>query len=406
MTYRLALLSPIPVIRSGAGYKTLDLWAVDLAGQLESTPDLTLICPVLSDAPTDWQGQSALPNAVRVVDAASLRSGPLGDVLAQCDVVQVFGGQGWRASRLGRRMVAEARRRGVKSVVGLSSNRARSALMNASIHRPGDLPRAARALISYVGLRASYWWLTARTDGTFIVGDGIRTLVSASCPCLHVGIASWVHARDIAKARARLTPGHDTAQTGERLSRLCIASRLEPMKGVHLGIEALSLLRVRGRAQGLSLTIFGAGSERERLGEHVKRSGISDQVAFGGTLPYPHPFLDRLQEHGIVVLPNLNDEQPRLVFDAISQGCLPLCPDTRAYAALGLPTALIYKVGDAGSMADALAVLCQLRGGLAALQEALFLIAERHTLESMHAERAAWIDHQVLRRGKVLLSVN
>ena len=399
MTYRLALLSPIPVVRSGAGFSTLDLWAVDLAGQQESTRGFTLICPVRSVAPSGWQGQAPLQQGIRVVDSDGLQGRLIDDVLAQCDVVQVFGGQGWRASSLGRRLIAGARRRGIKSIVGLSSNRARTALMNAAPRRAGDLLRAARAALAYLSLRASYWWLTSRADGTFIVGDGIRTLVAAACPSLHVGIASWVQADDIAQARMRWAADRGTAAAQARLSRLCIASRLEPMKGVHVGIDAFARLRDTGRAEGLSLTIFGAGPEQERLEQQVQRTGLADQVRFGGTLAYPQPFLGRLEEHGIVVLPNLNDEQPRLVFDAISRGCLPLCPDTPAYAALGLPSALIYERGDSHSMADALDALHRDVAALDPLHDALFGIAAGHTLESMHAARAAWIRGEILRRS-------
>ncbi|MDP9045597.1 MAG: glycosyltransferase [Pseudomonadota bacterium] len=385
------------MVREIDGFSTLDLWAIDLVAQLKVTSELQLVCPLVATPPSGWQGRGSLPDAIRVLDSTSLRPPELDRLIRDCDVVQVYGGQGWHASRLCRQVVSAARRVGRKTVVGLSSNRARSALLNEAPHGARDLPRAARALLAYVGLRANYWWLTSRADGTFIVGEGLRRLVAKSCPSLHVGIASWLQASDIAAARERLNAERGMTPSVARLSRWCIASRLEPMKGIHVGIDALARLRAAGRADGLTLTIYGAGPERARLDEQVARSGLGEQVVFAGTLTYPLPFLDRLQEHGIVVLPNLNDEQPRILFDAISCGCLPVCPDTPAYRALGLPAALLYEVGDSRSMAAALDALRQNSAALAELHKTLYDIAERHTLESMHAKRAAWINHEILK---------
>ncbi len=400
MVYRLALLSPIPVVPTENGFVTLDLWAVDLAEQLRSTPGLTLVCPRLSTVPSAWSGYSLLPDVIRVIDSAGLQTHAMNVLFQECDVVQVFGGQGWRASRLGRKFISQAKWHGITSIVGLSSNRARTALMNTTVRRLRDMPRAIRGLLAYCGLRANYWWLTSQADGTFIVGDGIRSLVAKACPSLHVGIASWIRTHDIVLARTRLKKEGDADLPGQRLRKLCIASRLEPMKGVHVGIDALALLRETGRGDSLRMTIFGAGAERARLGQQVTRRGLKDCVVFGGTLAYPDPFLSRLGEHGIVALSNLNDEQPRLIFDAISMGCIPVYPRTRAYVALGLPSILAYEVGNASSMAAVLAMLCDAKETLGTLHEALLAIAERYTLESMHAQRAQWIMSLLDRRSR------
>ena len=400
MTYRLALLSPIPVVCTDRGFSTLDLWAVDLAEQLQVTSSLVLICPMLSNLPSEWSGHSLLPEGIQIINSKELHTESQSELLKECDVVQVFGGQNWRASRLGYNLISEAKRQGVTSIVGLSSNRARTALMNTVPRRFTDVPRVLRALINYCDIRLSYRRLTATADGTFIVGDGIRSLVAKKCTNLHVGTASWIHASDIAQARIRLEKEVKSDHLAARRFKMCIASRLEPMKGVHIGINALALLKKTGRRGKLTMTIFGEGKERERLGEQVKRLGLEEQVVFGGTLAYPFPFLEQLGQHGIVVLSNLNDEQPRLIFDAISRGCIPIYPNTKAYTSIGLPSVLAYDVGNAASMAAVIEAQYQNTEHLGSLHEALLKIAERHTLESMHAQRAVWIT-SLIRRVKV-----
>ena len=97
----------------------------------------------------------------------------------------------------------------------------------------------------------------------------------------------------------------------------------------------------------------------------------------------------------MVLLTNLNDEQPRLIFDAISQGCLPVCPDSTPYRSLGLPPELLYRRGDVDSLAQCLATLL-MSGRRPALRARLIEIANGATIEAMHRVRRDWVREQVL----------
>lgn len=391
MSYRLLMLSSIPVHRIGGQYRTMDLWAVDLAGQVRQTTSFTLICAVVDQSPPDWASTTAVPPGINVIDAKTVDHDTAQTLMRSTDVVQVHGGGAWTESRLARRLVEIAGRQGVKSIVGISSNRARTALLN--VGRPRSLReilRTMKSMARYTSVNLTYKALTSRADGTFIVGEGLRPLVSPRCRSLHVGTASWVQQADIASAREKLKHHDPTA-----LRRLCIAARLERMKGVHLGIEATALLA--GERQAPSLDIYGAGPELASLQSQVSEAGLSDKVEFRGTLAYPQPFLSTLGMHGAVLLTNLNDEQPRLVFDAISQGVLPVCPDTPAYRALGLPQVLLFEPGNARALAGTLKALWELStDDITAAWDVLFAIGERCTLDSMHALRAHWIRSAIL----------
>jgi len=391
MPYRLLMLSSIPVHWDGSHYRTMDLWAVDLNGQIAQTSSVTLICPIVEQVPDHWTSSAQLPAGVRVVNPKSLDRHAIDALVSACDVVQVHGGGAWTESRLARQLVSAAGRLKVKSIVGISSNRARTALLNRrggrGVHQ---LARSLKSVARYASVNWTYRTLTSQADGTFIVGEGLRSLVSPRCPSLHVGTASWIRHSDIVAARAKQA-GADR----EGLARLCIAARLERMKGVHLGIEAASILDAAGA--DFTLDIYGAGPELAALHSSVEQAGLGEKVQFRGTVAYPQPFLSILGSHGVVLLTNLNDEQPRLVFDAISQGTLPICPNSRAYEALGLPKALLYEPGRADSMSEVLTSVWKMSpSDLAGIWEELFAIAERCTLDSMHALRAKWIRSAIL----------
>ena len=386
--YALLLYSPIPVFLVGSVYQTLDLWQVDLAAQAAVCSKVRLLCPIASGRPSHWASTRPLPAALEIVDVGSPSASDLEQLLHGIDVVQVPGNGGWRVSRLARQLVHAARRRGIKTIVGISSNRARAAFLN-SARASANPVRLARAVLRYLSIRANQSRLTAKADGTFIVGHGLAGLVSRRCPSLHVGVASWISSSMLV---------HAPDFSASRLKKLCIAARLEPMKGVHLGIEALGVIAARTPA---SLTIYGEGEQLEPLQRLASGLAVADSVRFGGALAYPHPFLDRLCEHGIVLLTNLSDEQPRLIFDAISQGVLPICPDGPAYRALQIPQALLYERGNSKSLGEAIERLwASDERELATLHEGLLALSHDSTIETMHAKRARWIAHEVLARKR------
>jgi hypothetical protein len=392
MTYNLMMLSSIPVAWDGSAFKTLDLWSVDLADQIKFTQSLKLICPVLEVLPADWSGTAPIPSGIQVISMNTISPRGLAAALSSCDIVQVHGGGSWRESTMCMSLMKEARRINIKTIVGISSNRARTALLNSlNPFRLRDISGVLRGLIRYVSISLVYRKLTGDADGTFIVGEGLRSIVSARCLSLHVGTASWIQIEDIESAR-------DSAEflDTDRLRRLCIATRLEKMKGIHVGIATAARLHESGRTD-FSLDIFGAGPELAALRQQVEHSDLSQVVKFKGVLAYPQPFLNQIRSYGVMLLTNLNEEQPRLIFDAISQGTLPICPDTRPYVALNLPRALLYKVGDDEDLGLTLNRIWKSTADeLNGYWSELFAIAELCTLNAMHRSRASWIENDIL----------
>jgi glycosyltransferase involved in cell wall biosynthesis len=385
MTYRLGLLSDIPLVELDGRYWTIDLWVKDLQAQAAAVAGVTLFCPVLDKAPPEW-ALLALPPGVAVVAVpASARS--IAERLAGLDVVQVPGNSTWNKSRRARLFTRLAHRLGKPVVLGISSDRATTSVVNA---RGQNVARRARARLRYWSVNFSQRYLAARCDGTFVVGEGLRRLVESTAPNLFVGTASWIRTGDIVAATAaRRDPGR---------VRLCAAARLEPMKGIALALDALAALGARADVPPAALLIAGRGPEEEPLRARCAALGLQDKVTFAGTFAYPGPFFEMLRGQDVVVLTNLNDEQPRLVFDAISQGCLIVCPDSAPYRALGIPDRLLYKRGDTPALAQVLAhAIASLED--ASLRVALDALARVATIESMHERRRDWVQATLLARA-------
>ena len=374
MSYRLALLSEIPLVELKGRLWTLDLWVKDLQAQADVVRGVTLLSPVLDKAPAGW-ALLPLPEGIATVRLPATRAAIAAAVQA-CDVVQVPGNSAWEDAGRSRAVARAARRAGKPVVLGISSDRATTSVVNA---RGKNLVRRLRARLRAASIQFSQRQLARRSDGTFVVGEGLRRLVDSASANLFVGTASWIRASDIVPRHAGREPAGP--------ARLCVAARLERMKGIHLALEALAAQR---DATGRRLLIAGQGPEEAALRAQVESLGLQHEVEFVGTFAYPGPFLEFLRGQDIVVLTNLNDEQPRLVFDALSQGCLIVCPDSLPYRALGIPERLLYKRGDAGALADALARAATSIHD-AALRDELDALARAATIESMHERRRDWV---------------
>ena len=112
-----------------------------------------------------------------------------------------------------------------------------------------------------------------------------------------------------------------------------------------------------------------------------------DPVDFG------KPFFDGLRQYDLVIVCNLKQEQPRIIFDAFSQGIGVVAADTSGILEITNPSnAILFKVGDAVSLAEAVAALVKephlvVNLGLAALKH-----VRGKTHKNMHSERKEFLE--------------
>jgi glycosyltransferase involved in cell wall biosynthesis len=363
--YRLLILSPINVVEAEESFYTLDLWARDLQAQARFAA-VDLLCPITK---TGYRG-AALDADIRVHALDAVSADELSRLVSDVDVVQLPGHAGWRESRLARLLLRIARQSNKSVILGISSNRARTAWLNSRNKVAGA--------VRYLDVRISQIWLAFRSNGVFVVGEGLRKLFARYNSNLFVNTASWINLPDIAEKAS----GESETLT------LCMASRMERMKGMHIGLAAVKLAQMK--QLNLRLVVIGDGPEEQNLRRLVSDWNLVSITTFQPTVGYPQPFLKVLGTTDAVLITNLNDEQPRLIFDALSQGCLPICPDTKAYRSFGLDGRLFYKQGSAEGLSRTIGMLCD-PTTRRKLRAHMPDVAAKFTIDEMHRQRALWI---------------
>ena len=126
------------------------------------------------------------------------------------------------------------------------------------------------------------------------------------------------------------------------------------------------------------------------LNTMVQANKLENIVSFDGVRAYPDEFFAELRNFELILLTNLNEEQPRLIFDAISQGLIPICPDSAAYQHLKLPAEILYRKGDAHSLALTWLAFCDCVA-VAKMMQQLCPMAFQYTINAMHQKRSQWI---------------
>ena len=377
--YRLLIVSPIPVSSHNGQNHSLDLWVKDLETNLDYVSGVAILAPRASQS---IESSRPIPPNIKVIfqDQVSTES-ELANLINQYDVVSIgVGGPAWRM-RLAIRAASATKQANRCLITSITSNRVKTTLMNS--HDKSFIKRLKAKLVAF-SIKRTTNKLVDLADGVVVIGEGVRQSMQLVNPNIYVETASWIHNDEIISDIA----------LNEKIAKLTIpktiiATRLEPMKGVHLAIKALEHIKQLGKSLP-SLSILGKGPAFDDLNAMVQASQLQNTVSFNGVRTYPEEFFAELRNFELVLLTNLNEEQPRLIFDAISQGLIPICPNSAAYQHLKLPTEILYKKGDAHSLASTWLAFCD-AAAVAKMLNQLRPMAFQYTINAMHQNRAHWI---------------
>jgi glycosyltransferase involved in cell wall biosynthesis len=203
----------------------------------------------------------------------------------------------------------------------------------------------------------------------------------------HRGIvipAAWINEKDI------LDDGSVDKLAQERMRRpnfrLVYAGRLTTEKGIDWLVQALKNQRHIG--QPVELDVFGAGPLEESVrAAMVERPDL--RIRFLGTLAYGEDFFAVLRGYDALVLPTLTDEQPRILFDAYSQGLPVIASATEGVADFLVDErhGIRFKVGDQADFTMALDRFQRLRPRWGELARNCVDSAKRMTHQEMHRLR-------------------
>ncbi len=381
--------------RSDGRYFADPSWAKDLLLHTEYLTALTLVCPYRDGEP---------PATWREISSPGLR-------ISAYRTTERGVGQYWAMTRLAARLLAEVPRARIvhAGVAGypiptgwLAVPIAR--LLGKAIVIPVEsafwrLPHGAPAGRA-ARLKAAAWerinrYCLRQADYASYSHDRYRrTLPSPRAGGGELFQASWIDDEVVLSADA--VAARHRSHGGGAL-RYLFATRMIAEKGTAILAESLASLAAQNAE--LTIDILGEGTELDRLRQAARTPWGERHVRILNPVPYGPVFFDLLGRYDAVLVPSLSDEQPRIIYDAYSQGVTTIASDTPGTQACVQHggTGTLIPPGDATALTAAL--MTADRGSLQEYGRAGRDLAARHTHRGMHRQRAAGLRRMLERSG-------
>lgn len=385
---RYLLVTFIPSYLDDEGALWLDrLWHQDFVEHLRYLKRVTLAAPVLArrDGPTDLVRVEPPPDAkVSIVALPAMGSTreavahtpalarALWRAIADAEIVHsgVVGWPfppGWVANA-----IALLRRRPLVLVVESAPWR----LHGGPDERPRDRLREAVT-------EALARFFVRRADLNIFTQPAYQKTLAVDTPGCHIIPATWINEEDVVnreEAEARWA-----VRRGEPV-RLLFAARMLSSKGVDVLLDALRALDRRGVQ--VRVDMIGEGPRRQACSA-ASRQLASVDLRVLDPVPYGAPFFQLVRDYHAVLVPNLGDEQPRILFDAYAQAVPVIAFDTdgiRPHVREG-ETGWRVPRGDVLALARTVERASMAPGELARMGLTALGVAPRFTHRGMHAER-------------------
>ena len=380
--YRLLIVSPVPVSSANGKLFSLDLWVEDLKENLNVVESITVLAPRALGA---LESAQSMPEAIKVVYLDQIvNRADIQQLIHQVDVVSIGAGAPFWRIKTAFAIAQEATINKKCLITAITSDRAQTTIMNAV---GKHWLKKMKAKITAWGINKATLKLATFSSGVVVIGVSVLESIQLKHANVYIETASWIHQQAIISDTAL---EHKLTQIkASSIPKAIIATRLEPMKGIHMGIEALAQIRQQADITP-TLSILGKGAALDDLKALVAQHELQAQVTFDGVRAYPEAFFAEIGRFELMLLTNLNVELPRLIFDAISQGLVPICPDFASYLNLKLPQQVYYKKGDVQSLMQTWLNLSNIEV-LEATLRVLRPLAYEYTIESMHQKRAGWV---------------
>jgi glycosyltransferase involved in cell wall biosynthesis len=386
--YFLSVCVPVKVDRDGIRWCDA-LWAKDLSLHLEYLNDLTLACPRIFAEPSTFDRPLNVPpfNRLKFIDLPSPKSHL--EALAKLPELIIkmwngirpttivhsgFGGwpisEAWLAVPFGK-----IQKKFVITVVESSFWRVTHA--HAKWHhriRGRISERLNRLCVKAADLR-------------FFTSEAYREEFLGSLDAArhaYVTPATWIDEAII------LTEDQAAINWSQKSGdiRLLFAGRLLPEKGLRVLLDAVEQIE---NDVSVHITIIGEGPLAEECAKFVSRKkGLSVKVEMFKPVQYGSPFFELLRGFDAVIVPSLSAEQPRLIFDAFSQGISVLGSRTGGIAQVvddGV-NGKMFRPGDSVAIAETMRWASRNRNTLRLMGLSALRKSHQFTHRSMHDKRS------------------
>jgi len=225
-------------------------------------------------------------------------------------------------------------------------------------------------------------------DVRIFTSVGYRDFLLSPGKRAYVNNATWIdreHCVSLIEARALW---HASLSQGDQ-AHFIFPARLIPQKGAMVLMDAIRILNQRG--VDLAVDFMGSGELEDSCRSFVKQERGTVTLGFVEPVSYGPKFFATLSKYDAALVPNLSDEQPRIPFDAFSQGVPVIASDTmgvREVVKDGV-TGFLCPAGDAHELAALLERHAKAREGLRDAGLRALEWARERTHAAMHLERAS-----------------
>ena len=182
-----------------------------------------------------------------------------------------------------------------------------------------------------------------RLDGIIFCNDAVRDWMKERFALRNSAVIPIIADENVLRARlGSVLDGVSALQeqfslAGRRV--ILFVGRLNPVKNLHLLLEAMALLPPEN-----TLVLVGSGEEEASLREQAGRLGIGDRVCFAGRFEAPELYL-WYQLAVVFVLPSRFEPFGAVTGEALQAGCPVVCSDVAGSASL-------IREGVNGTVAD------------------------------------------------------
>ena len=252
---------------------------------------------------------------------------------------------------------------------------------------PGKTVKIKDRIIAYVSEIVNRWCVNNANLTIFTQSEYQQSLLTKRQERGHIIHASWIDEENIISEADAAQIWYRKISPSTKKLKLLFAGRLESSKGVLVLLEAMKILDDKNIA--VNLDILGDGSLLNQCKTLSNQLQKSVNIQFLGTLPYGKEFFRLLQEYHAVVVPNLSNEQPRIVYDAYSQAVPVLASNTDGLrdCIQNHTTGVIANSNDPVALADLIEWSAQNLSALQTMGKASLQQAHSMTHQEMHRSR-------------------
>ena len=176
-----------------------------------------------------------------------------------------------------------------------------------------------------------------------------------------------------------------------RKLRFIIACRLIADKGVVVLLDAVKALQKMGVPA--QIDIMGSGELEPECRQFIQAQQGAVTMSFVDPVAYGKDFFKYLSTYDVLLLPNLSEEQPRIIFDAFGQGLTIVASDTDGLKQVCKHevNAIVFKRGDAQALTNAIEFAVNNTDKVVKFGLAGLAFAKTKTHQQMHRDREQFL---------------